>query len=581
MKYIPFIIITLLLACCHRPTPRNDQAELDSLSQQLWHRELNTGRAVKLTEGKSPLPEKLYIGTREDFKDDSAYFADLLTKLKGIDITNLPPTALVDYDLLHWIAEVRLEATRYYDNVFPIVTPYAHHLSGSESILKQGSISTEAEAARYYQLLEQYHEIQKSDLARLRAMDSRGIRMARPEIDLTIGLIKSMQVEPTRHACYPQTARLEKLDSTVRVALQQKVVSLLVNRIIPYHDSLASWLAGPYRSRATNRVGLGQYPGGKEYYRYLVKWHTTTDLTPAEIHEMGMREVASIYRKLDSIRVATGFEGDMKSFYRFLQQDKRFLASTPDEVAARLKKPLLSMDTAIHQLISIRPKAGYDIRRLSPELEPAITFGNYLPPTEVEPLGIYYFNGSKLEQRPLTSAASLAFHEIMPGHHWQICLQSENTHLSEFRKNTYVTAYLEGWGEYASWLGIELGLYRDPYDYCGRLLMDMFISVRLVVDTGMNDLGWSLEQAMDFMRAHVIESDEQIKTESIRYSCDIPAQALGYKIGSLKLIALRKKYQTALGSNFIVVRFHDAILRTGNLPLAVLEKALDREFGVK
>ncbi|MFN8691853.1 MAG: DUF885 domain-containing protein, partial [Cyclobacteriaceae bacterium] len=224
---------------------------------------------------------------------------------------------------------------------------------------------------------------------------------------------------------------------------------------------------------------------------------------------------------------------------------------------------------------------GYDIRRLSPELEPAITFGNYLPPTEVEPLGIYYFNGSKLEQRPLTSAASLAFHEIMPGHHWQICLQSENTHLSEFRKNTYVTAYLEGWGEYASWLGIELGLYRDPYDYCGRLLMDMFISVRLVVDTGMNDLGWSREQAMDFMRAHVIESDEQIKTESIRYSCDIPAQALGYKIGSLKLIALRKKYQTALGSNFNVVRFHDAILRTGNLPLAVLEKALDREFGVK
>ena len=150
-----------------------------------------------------------------------------------------------------------------------------------------------------------------------------------------------------------------------------------------------------------------------------------------------------------------------------------------------------------------------------------------------------------------------------------------------FRRNLQVNAFLEGWGDYASHLGTELGLYQDPYDYCGRLLMEMFISVRLVVDVGMNDQGWSREQAMAFMRDNVIESTEQIKTETLRYSCDIPAQALSYKMGSMRLIELRNKYQNLLGSKFDVLRFHDAVLRLGCLPLAILEKSLDREFGVK
>lgn len=581
MKYLPIIIATFLLACTSKETPRNEKAELDSLGQHYWNRELRTGRAVKYNGGKSPLPETLYGGTRQDFKDDSVYFSDLLQKLKTIDVTKLPSSSLVDYDLLHWIAEMRLEATRYYENVFPTVTPYASQFSSADMVFKQATFDTEADVAQYLKLLDQYSEVQKSELAKLRSMEAHGIRLSKPEIELTLGLIKTWQVEPTKHGYYPQSSRLQKVDSSVRKSFQEKASLILSQKIIPNHDSLAAYLSGSYRANASETVGLGQYPGGKEYYRYLVKSHTTTDLTPEVIHEIGKKQVVSISKKLDSIRVATKFKGDMKAFYKFLQKDKRFLASTPDEVGERLKKPLRRMDTVIHRLISLKPKAGYDVRRLPVALEPAMTFGYYSPPAGDEPLGIYYYNGSKLDQRPLTSAASLAFHEITPGHHWQNILQTENTELSELRQNSWTTAYSEGWGDYASYLGIELGLYDDPYDYCGRLLMDMFISVRLVVDTGMNYLGWSREQAMDFMRENVIESEEQINTESIRYSCDIPAQALGYKIGSLKLIELRSKYQTALGKDFSVVKFHDAILSNGNLPLAVLEKSLDREFEVK
>lgn len=581
MKYIPIIIVTFLLACTNKETPQNEKVELASLSRHYWGRELRTARAATYNGGKFPLPETLYGGTRQDFKDDSVYFADLLEKLRNIDVTKLPSSALVDYDLLKWIAEMRLEATHHYNNVFPNVTPYASQFSSADMALKQAAFDTKADVTQYLKLLDQYSEVQKSELAKLRSMEANGIRLARPVIELTLGLIKTWRVEPTKHGYYPQSGRLKKLDSSLQKSFQMKASLILSQNIIPNYDSLTDYLSGSYRTRASETVGLGQYPGGKAYYRHLVKWHTTTNLTPETIHEIGKKQVAIISKKLDSIRKATRFKGNMKAFYNFLQKNNRFLATTPDEVGARLKKPLRRMDTAIHRLISLKPKAGYDVRRLPLALEPAMTFGYYSPPTGDEPLGVYYYNGSKLDKRPLTTVASLAFHEITPGHHWQNVLQTENKELSELRQNSWTTAYAEGWGDYASHLGIELGLYDDPYDYCGRLLMDMFISVRLVVDTGMNYFGWSRHQAMEFMHAHLIESDDQINTESIRYSCDIPGQALGYKIGSLKLIELRQKYQSALGKDFSVVKFHDAILQMGNLPLAVLEKSLDREFGIK
>ncbi|MBU6169105.1 MAG: DUF885 family protein [Bacteroidetes bacterium] len=581
MKYLIVIITLFLFACNEQQKGQGDKKKLDQLVQAYWQRELRTGRSVKVTAGKFILPEKLYAGTLDEFREDSIYFSGLLQQLNNIHVSALPSSSMVDYDLLLWVAEMRLEATRYYAVTFPYVTPYASNLSNTDLIFKQASFDTKENTTQYLKLLDQYNEVQKSNLAKLRSMEANGIRLARPEIALTLGLIKTFQVKPTEHDYYPQTSRLQQLDSAVQKDFQENASRILSQKIIPYHDSLAAYLGGSYRQKAPETLGLGQYPGGKAYYRYLVKWHTTTNLTPEAIHEIGKKEVADIYSKLDSIRVATNFKGDMRLFYQFLQKDKRFLASTPDEVGERLKKPLQRMDTVIHRLISLKPKASYDVRRLPLALEPAMTFGNYFPPSGNEKLGIYYYNGSKLDQRPLTSAASLAFHEITPGHHWQFSLQGENTELSEFRQNTVVTAFAEGWGDYASYLGIELGLYDNPYDYCGRLLMDMFISVRLVVDVGMNYLGWSRKQAMAYMYDHVIESEEQINTETIRYSCDIPAQALGYKIGSLKLIALRRKYRQLLGKDFSDITFHDSILKLGNLPLAVLEKNLDRAFGVK
>jgi uncharacterized protein (DUF885 family) len=225
-------------------------------------------------------------------------------------------------------------------------------------------------------------------------------------------------------------------------------------------------------------------------------------------------------------------------------------------------------------------QAAYGVKRLDAVLEGStFTFGMYEVPTTVEPMGFYRFNGSKLSERPQINAAALIYHELVPGHHFQINLQRENESLPAFRRLNDHTAYVEGWGEYASDLASEMGLYGDPYDEYGRLGMDIFLSSRLVVDTGMNLLGWPRAKAIEYMLAHDLESETQITSETLRYSAAMPAQALAYKMGSAKIRELRRHAEKALGSRFDIRRFHDAVLGSGSMPLTVLEKHVEWWIG--
>jgi uncharacterized protein (DUF885 family) len=201
-----------------------------------------------------------------------------------------------------------------------------------------------------------------------------------------------------------------------------------------------------------------------------------------------------------------------------------------------------------------------------------MTFGYYQVPTASDTMGHYFYNGSKLSERNLLFAAALVFHELDPGHHFQFALQAENAGLPAFRREAAYTAFTEGWGEYASSLAGEMGMYDDAYDLYGRLLMDMFLSCRLVVDTGMNYFGWSRERAMEFMRERLLDSETQLNTETLRYAVDLPGQALAYKMGSRKLAEMRDHARATLGDRFDYRTFHDAILKTGAMPLSIVEE---------
>jgi uncharacterized protein (DUF885 family) len=288
-----------------------------------------------------------------------------------------------------------------------------------------------------------------------------------------------------------------------------------------------------------------------------------------------LERVAAINAKLDKIQASVGFKGSKDEFRAFLKTDQRFFPKTPEEVGARLQHFADLAETKVDSFFLRRPKAPYGVKRLDPAVEGAMTFGYYEMPTATDPRAYYRFNGSNLKDRSLLNAEALALHELIPGHHFQLNLQAENESLPSFRREGYYTAYNEGWGDYSAGLGVDMGLYQDPYDLCGGLAVDMFMSVRLVVDTAMNYLGWSRSRAMDYMRENAFEAETQIKTESLRYSVDMPGQALAYKMGSIKILELRERARKELGGKFDIRQFHEAVLTSGSLPLTVLEKQVD------
>jgi len=234
-----------------------------------------------------------------------------------------------------------------------------------------------------------------------------------------------------------------------------------------------------------------------------------------------------------------------------------------------------SIEPYIPSYFSHIPRAGYTIQRLEPGLEGAYAFGFYVEPSVGQPLGIFFFNGSQLNERSMYRAGPLILHELVPGHHFQLNLTAENQSLPAFRRYAPFPAYSEGWADYSSQLGTEMGAYHDDYDRYALLAQNVHQSVRLVVDTGLNYMGWSLEQATQYMREHELESETQIKTELLRYSTGEPAQALAYRMGSREIMALREKARQQLGNNFDIRAFHDWILGSGPMPLEVLAQHVE------
>ena len=268
---------------------------------------------------------------------------------------------------------------------------------------------------------------------------------------------------------------------------------------------------------------MSQYSGGADYYRYLIHQHTGLDLTPQQIQDIGVAEIARLEGELDKVRVAAGFSGSFAEFRTFLKTDRRFFPKSSDDIGVTMMAAIRRIEPKIDSYFTLMPKAPYGVKRLDESLEQSMTYGYYQLPSAADPMGLYRFNGSQPESRSVLMAPATIYHELIPGHHFQLALRRESTTLSPFRRNLMHTAFTEGWAEYASDLAGEMGMYdADPYARAGRLAMDLFLSSRLVVDTGMNALGWSRDRAMAYMRDHTLESDVQINTETLRYSSDMP-----------------------------------------------------------
>lgn len=562
-------------------------ARLDALAEEYWQHLLARSPALRVKEGLpvEELPDFSFDGA----ETDAAWARGMLDRLAEIDVGRFdaPPDGgggdherwLTD-KILRWELEQVTAGPAVFWHRFQ-VTPYSWGFAGVGQTLAQAPVATPADRQRYLRLLDQLPAIAETLQANLESQRRKGILVPRPEIDLVVATLTPLAplgrltVTAAGHPFQVAPGRLTGVGTEEAAAFQEQVARRIDERIAPAFGRLVATFGDDYREAAPEAVGLGQYPGGAEAYRTLVRYHTGLDLTPEEIHRRGLAEVERIEGEMAKLRTLLGSDASTADFNAMLRTDPRFLACDPVGVAERLNRPIRRIEPLIDRWFLHTPKAPYGVARLAPALEPGMTYGYYQWPTPAQERGLYYFNGSKLDQRSLVQAAALIYHELVPGHHFQIALQNENDDLPAFRRNAFPTAFVEGWAEYASGLAAEMGLYREPYDHYGRLAMDMFLSCRLVVDTGMNALGWSRQRALDYMSARAIESDTQLATETLRYATDIPAQALGYKIGSATIWRLRHRAEEALGERFDVRRFHDAVLGHGAMPLSVLEEHID------
>ncbi len=557
IRSVTVFVVALLSACATTKAPTEPEI-LKLAVDDYWQRQLENNVSLQIKFGLpiKHLPDPSYAQAQRD----ASFAESLLRRLEQIDATHLEGEDELTFRILRWRLQRQAEGLRFFWVQSPI-TPYASDINAVNRVFRVHKLEPPERArliGEYGRYVDQLAEV-------VSEQRRRGYLIARPEIAPVRAMIASFVQPPEKsflHGTDDSTATRDAIATIANPALQR----------------LGAVLSPEYETQASEAVGMANVPGGADAYRWLVKVHTSLEMTPEEIHQLGLREVERIARELDEIRQRVGYQGMLAEFRHFLKTDPRFFAKSPEEIGERFNGYVRKIEPHIPRFFARTPRAGYGVQRLDPALEASMTFGYYQVPTATEAVGKYLYNGSKVNERNLLFTPALMLHELIPGHHFQIARQSENETLPPFRRETYDTAFTEGWGEYSATLGREMGLYEDPYDHAGRLMMDSLLSVRLVVDTGMNALGWSRERAMQYMRENTFQSETEIATETLRYSVDIPGQALAYKVGSLKMLELREAARKALGPRFDIKAFHEWIIASGSMPLAILEQHVGSEM---
>jgi len=355
-----------------------------------------------------------------------------------------------------------------------------------------------------------------------------------------------------------------------RAALVEAWWERVAGTLLPAFARLRDFLRDEYLPAGRETVAWTALPEGEDWYAWQVRKQTTTEMTPAEIHRLGLSEVARIRAAMDGVRREVGFEGDLAAFFKFLKTDPQFFFETPEEVLAAYLELKARIDEALPALFSVFPRSDYEVRAVEEFRAESAPGAHYQPPSmDGSRPGIFYVNTFNLKAQPRYGTETLSLHEAAPGHHFQIALAQEQGHLPRLRRFADYNAYAEGWALYAESLGRELDLFTDPYQYYGRLNDEQLRAMRLVVDTGLHAFGWTREQAIDYMLENSSLAETDVIAEVERYIA-WPGQALGYKIGEFVLHDMRAAAEQALGERFDLKAWHTMILTGGALPLEVL-----------
>jgi uncharacterized protein (DUF885 family) len=500
----------------------------------------------------------------------------VIAALDRIDPSQLSPEDQLNRDLFRRQYQAEIDSYEYGEQYTPL-----SQRSGLASMHRMADVVVFKTVKDYEQWLSRIGTIDKlvdQNIALMREGVQRGhvppkIIMQRvpPQLD------KQIVTDPTKSPFYEAFVKMpDSIPAAEQARLQAAARDAIMRTVVPSYAKLKQYVVNDYLPRTRDTVGLWDTPNGTERYAELARFYTTTSLTPDEIHEIGLKEVARIRGEMLKVIARTDFKGSFDEFLTYLRTDPKFRYTDPKQLLQAYEAMAKRVDPLLPQYFGKLPRMPYGVRQIAEQVAPDTTTAYYQGPAmDGKRAGYYYVNLYKPEERPKYEIPVLTIHEAVPGHHLQIALAQELGELPKFRRDFEATAFVEGWGLYSESLGEEMGFYEDPYDKFGQLTYEMWRAVRLVVDTGLHHKRWTRQQAIDYFKANAAKTELDIVNEIDRYIGN-PGQALAYKIGELKIKQLRGEATFQLGDKFDIRAFHDVVLGSGAIPLDVLEANVHR-----
>lgn len=564
MKRIKLLLLMLL--CLAAPRTWSQQAApakalLDTLLARI--------------EAYRPIDWKQYplgLHTEARFRADAEFASARLEETGSIPADSLGESDRISLELLRFTLQDQVDEYRFGMHLNPIQADQGFHLNLNYRIRP---LIRPDDARRYLQVLNAIPQFAEEHFVLMREGLRRGNSQPRVMFEGYEATYDDHIVSDYRASAFygPFQNLPQQWDPAFRDSVLTAAREAIETRVVPAFRAIKQFFESEYLPRTRTDIGVSSTPGGAEFYQNRINFYTTSpDYTAEDIHRIGLDEVARIRAEMEAIIRELGFEGTFPDFLEFLRTDPQFYVTSPEALLREARDIAKRIDATLPQFFKTLPRRPYGVSPVPDAIAPKYTGGRYSPPRSETASGTYLVNTYKLDSRPLYTLPALTAHEAVPGHHLQGALNQELSEgIPAFRRRLYLSAYGEGWGLYSEFLAADMGIYRTPYDRFGQLTYEMWRACRLVVDTGMHALGWSRQQALDYMRENTALSLHEIRTETDRYIA-WPGQALAYKMGEITLRKLRREAEEALGSDFDIREFHEKILEEGTVTLPILTR---------
>lgn len=581
ISLILFAAAAILQSCAKKEAPAEDSKQFKAVLDNYYSERMKLFPLESTTSGDSIYNNLLPNSLTDDYNNQvKAFFEKFKIEANKYNDGDLSDNDKISKELLLWECDINIEQLGFHENLMPLNQFTSLPLTIGQMASGSGAqpFRTYKDYTNWLQRLESFNQWLTTAQQRMKEGVSKGYVLPK---SLTVKMIPQLadlaNENVQEHLFFsPVKAFPASFTDAQKKELTDKYTAMLKDKIIPSFKGLYTYVSTDYVKASRSSSGISAIPDGKKYYEHLIKRYTTTDMTAEEIHQLGLKEVARLTAEMEKVKNQVGFTGPLKDFFNHVRNKNELMPFTePQQVIDNFNAIHEKMKPNLEKLFDLKPKTPFEVRRTEAFREASASAEYNQGSVDGTRPGIFYVPIPDVKKYNMYADEDLFLHEAIPGHHYQISIQQENTSLPAFRKTIWFNAYGEGWALYTESLGKELGLYTDPYQYFGMLSAEMHRALRLVIDTGLHTKGWTREQAIKYSMENEAEPEESIIAEVERYMA-IPGQALSYKIGQLKIRELRSKAEKQLGSKFSIKEFHNQVLDAGCLPLKVLEGKIDK-----